>query len=219
MNLPRVNLKEVISRRPTSQMIEKERALRKKSIEKWLQDIGGKLKNKHKASNKTVKNIKRICRIVPQRSFSPKNRVAMFCAAIIVGSRLAKEPVTLKEAQEVVELKGYHSVNVINRHVRQLYKKLKEKIVPPDPTEYIDRFCLKIGLSKEIAEKAKKKIKGEGTDGLSPPGIAIAAISLAANEFGQNFSINELEKNSGLTAATIRKIVRRISEKHQLLFF
>ncbi|MFH1657225.1 MAG: hypothetical protein ABH919_02045 [bacterium] len=210
----------------THQKTEQERKVRKQTVEKRLETIYQRLKDQHKLSKKTIEHIAAVYRGVPHHKFSPKHQDCLLCAIIIVGSHQAKEPVTFGEAQIAVGLtllssprKGDRLARMINKKVRNLYRDLGKKMVPANPLEYVDRFCLKTGLSKEVAEASKDIIGERGADGLMPSGIAVAAISLAADNFGRKLLITDLGKIFGVTCVTIRKgKIKLIEENHSSFF-
>ena len=196
---------------------KKKKEARKEELKNKSERIWKKLRRENKVSIKTIREIRGVYERIPTEDLRPTNEDCMFCAIMIVGSQLAKEPLTIREAQRVIFLKteiGPHqNRHEINQKTRQIWRKLKIVISPTNSADYIDRFCKKIGLDKEIAETAKAIITDGELAGAIPPAIAAAGIKIASRKFGQEVTKQEMAEITGMSKVTIRVITRALEKQ------
>lgn len=111
-------------------------------------------------------------------------------------------PRTLKEIAAVsrVPIK-----QIRKTYLHHLKRKLNIKIPPADPVSYIPRFCAALGLNGTVSAKAIRIIKETesiGSQGLSPIGLAGAAIALVSEGERSN---EQIAKVAGVDKFTIKK--------------
>ena len=172
-----------------------------------------KLEKESKVSRRTTKQIIAISKICPSLGHTD----SMSCAMMIVGSQLAKEPVTAGEAQKAVflstEMGPHHNRHEINQKIRLIYRKLGIRIAPTDPVDYINRFCKKTGLDKEIAKTAKAIIANSELTGILPPAIAAAGIKIATRGSDQEITQQKMAEITGISEVTIRTITGALEKQ------
>ena len=196
--------------------IEKERETRKKTARKILKKACKRLRKESKTSKRTKQKIMEIYGNTPRKYLSPVNLDTMLCAIIIVGCQIVGEPITIRESQKALEITpraGQHLTKRINEKKRRLYQKLEIRIVPSSPVDYIDRWCKKLNLDKEIAEKSKEIVntkKNIEIEEVAPTSKAIAAIGIAAKRSGQEISFEKLKEVTGINKVTIRDTAIKI---------
>lgn len=105
----------------------------------------------------------------------------------------------------------------IGRTYRFLAKKLKLKLLPTHPEDYISRFCSKLGLSSKAQAKVTEIIRDASnkklTSGKGPIGITAAAIYVAAIICNEKRAQKEIAEVTGVTDVTIRKRCRELVSK------
>jgi len=126
-------------------------------------------------------------------------------AIVYIVSRENNEPRTLNEVSEIV--------NTGKREIGKAYRKIGRntnvQILPPQPSDFIDRFTDKLTLSEDVNQLAhflvEKGSEKDFTSGMSPKGIAAAAVYLAAYIEDEKRTLNETSEILDATAVTIRE--------------
>ena len=126
-------------------------------------------------------------------------------AIIYIVSRDNDEPRTLDEVSQVVNT----GKREIGKAYRNIGRNTDVQILPPQPSDFIDRFTEKLGLSEDVNQLAHLLVE-EGaeknfTSGMSPTGIAAAAVYLAAYIEDEKRTMNETSEILDVTTVTIRE--------------
>jgi len=134
-------------------------------------------------------------------------------AALYIACRLQGILRTLNEVTEV----SWASWREISRSYRFLLRELDLKLPPVSPTDFVPRFCLKLGLDREVEAKAieiiKEAEKKEITEGKDPLGIAAAAIYIAAFLCNKDKTLEEVSEVTGVSEFGIRNRTRELVEE------
>lgn len=105
----------------------------------------------------------------------------------------------------------------IRRTYRYLLRELDLKVIPVSPVDFVPRFCSLLNLNGDIQSRAIEIIKcateKELTSGRSPPGMAAAAIYIAALLSGEHRTQMNVSNATGVTEVTIRTRYKELSEK------
>ncbi len=137
-------------------------------------------------------------------------------AVVHISARTCQSPITLKELldsnKQILPLgKRYiPSEREVRKNFLLLSRKLGIEILSPGPVEYVDRFCAKLDLAKETAEKTKQIINKNEAESRIPSGTAGAAIKLAAEENEEFLTFRTVEEAIGVNRTTIREIYKSI---------
>jgi transcription initiation factor TFIIB len=117
---------------------------------------------------------------------------------------------------EISEASGVEK-REIGRTYRYIARGLDIRIIPPDPADYIPRFCSRLGLGSKVEVKAiqiLKKAKKKGLiSGKGRVGIAAAAIYIAAILSGKKRTQREIADVIGITEVTVRSRQKEIAEE------
>lgn len=133
-----------------------------------------------------------------------RNINSVAAAALYAACRQCGVPRTLEEIAEVSQT----SRKEVGRNYRALIRRLELKIMPPLPTDYISRFCSKLGFSGDVQRKTLEILKEatdrEITSGRGPLGIAAASLYIASVLCGERRTQREIADIAGVTEVTIR---------------
>ncbi len=125
-------------------------------------------------------------------------------AALYAGCRKERAPRSLGEIAHVSRADGKE----IGRTYRHLADALALGMEPVDPTEYIPRYCERLGLSGAVERTAAEIAEATAEQGLlsgrSPTGFAAAAIYAAATVEGESVTQQAVADVSQVTEVTIR---------------
>ena len=134
-------------------------------------------------------------------------------AALYAACRKYNIPRTLSEIHDKTNI----PTKVIGRNYRHLSRKLKLKLLPTKPQDYLSRFCNKLELSKEVQQKAeeiiKKALKKDLPNGKTPIGTAAASIYIAAVLCNEKKTQNQVAEVTGVTEVTIRHHYKILSKE------
>ena len=133
-------------------------------------------------------------------------------AAVLYAScRQCNVPRTLEEISRVSQIKKKE----VGRNYRNISRKLKLKLLPTAPQDYISRFCGQLNLSNDVQMKAmeilKKALNEELISGRGPTGMAAAAIYIASVICGERRTQREVAEVSGVTEVTIRNRYKELA--------
>ena len=138
-------------------------------------------------------------------------------ASVYTACRRCNIPRTLDEISEVSKV----SKKQIGKTYRFLSRKLKIKLKPTSPVDYIPRFATNLDLSGEVQSKAIEIINKSNEFGLNsgkgPAGIAAAALYIASVLLGERKTQKDVSEVAGVTEVTIRNRYRELSEKINLV--
>ena len=147
------------------------------------------------------------------RGRSIENVVA---ASVYIACRMCDIPRTLDEIAEMSK----SSKKQVGKTYRFLSRKLKIKLKPTSPADYIPRFATNLDLSCEVQSKAIEIINESKKAGLSsgkgPAGVAAAALYVASVFLGERKTQKDVSKVAGVTEVTIRNRCKELSENIEL---
>ncbi len=138
---------------------------------------------------------------------------SVIAACIYAACRSYNIPRTLDEIAEASDVERKE----IGRTYRFIVRKLKIKVRPSSPKDYISRFSSILHLSPKIQNEALKILKkadiSELTSGRGPAGIAAAALYVAALLNDEKKTQREVADVAGITEVTIRNRYKELSER------
>jgi transcription initiation factor TFIIB len=138
---------------------------------------------------------------------------SVIAACIYAACRSYNIPRTLDEIAEASDVERKE----IGRTYRFIVRKLKIKVKPSSPKDYISRFSSILHLSPKTQNEALKILKkadiSELTSGRGPAGIAAAALYVAALINDEKKTQREVADVAGITEVTIRNRYKELSER------
>ena len=138
---------------------------------------------------------------------------SVIAACIYAACRSYNIPRTLDEISEASDVERKE----IGRTYRFIVRKLKIKVKPSSPKDYISRFSSILHLSPKTQNQALKILKkaevSELTSGRGPAGIAAAALYVAALMNDEKKTQREVADVAGITEVTIRNRYKELTEK------
>jgi len=138
---------------------------------------------------------------------------SVIAACIYAACRSYNIPRTLDEISEASDVERKE----IGRTYRFIVRKLKIKVKPSSPKDYISRFSSILHLSPKSQNEALKILKkaevSELTSGRGPAGIAAAALYVAALMNDEKKTQREVADVAGITEVTIRNRYKELTEK------
>jgi len=141
---------------------------------------------------------------------------SVIAACIYAACRSYNIPRTLDEIAGASDVERKE----IGRTYRFIVRKLKIKVTPSSPKDYISRFSSILHLSPKTQNEALKILKkadvSELTSGRGPAGIAAAALYVAALLNDEKKTQREVADVAGITEVTIRNRYKELIDKLQL---
>ena len=141
---------------------------------------------------------------------------SVIAACIYAACRSYNIPRTLDEIANASDVERKE----IGRTYRFVVRKLKIKVTPSSPKDYISRFASILHLSPKSQNSALKILKKadiiELTSGRGPAGIAAAALYVAALLNDEKKTQREVADVAGITEVTIRNRYKELIEKLKL---
>jgi transcription initiation factor TFIIB len=134
---------------------------------------------------------------------------SVIAACIYAACRSYNIPRTLDEIAAASDVERKE----IGRTYRFIVRKLKIKVKPSSPKDYISRFSSILHLSLKILKKADIS---ELTSGRGPAGIAAAALYVAALLNDEKKTQREVADVAGITEVTIRNRYKELIDKLEL---
>jgi len=138
---------------------------------------------------------------------------SVIAACIYAACRSYNIPRTLDEISEASDVERKE----IGRTYRFIVRKLKIKVKPSSPKDYISRFSSILHLSPKTQNEALKILKkaeiSELTSGRGPAGIAAAALYVAALINDEKKTQREVADVAGITEVTIRNRYKELTER------
>lgn len=155
-----------------------------------------------------------IYRRAARRKFIRGRTIQGVSAAVLYAAcRQCNVPRTLEEISIVSTI----SKKEIGKNYRNISRKLKLKLLPTSPEDYIGRFCSQLHLNTEVQTKSLEILKEatdkELTSGRGPTGLAAAAIYMASVLCCDRRTQNEIANVAGVTEVTIRNRYKELSKK------
>src|SRR3989338_1243673 len=156
----------------------------------------------------------RIYQFVLQRGLvRGRSMESVIAACIYAACRSYNIPRTLDEISVASDVERKE----IGRTYRFIVRKLKIKVTPSSPKDYIHRFASVLKLSPKTQNEALKILqKAEGselTSGRGPAGIAAAGLYVAALLNNEKKTQREVADVAGITEVTIRNRYKELLEK------
>jgi transcription initiation factor TFIIB len=138
---------------------------------------------------------------------------SVIAACIYAACRSYNIPRTLDEIAAASDVERKE----IGRTYRFIVRKLKIKVTPSSPKDYISRFSSILHLSPKAQNEALKILKradiSELTSGRGPAGIAAAALYVAALMNDEKKTQREVADVAGITEVTIRNRYKELIER------
>ncbi|MEK6987253.1 MAG: TFIIB-type zinc ribbon-containing protein [Candidatus Thermoplasmatota archaeon] len=138
-------------------------------------------------------------------------------AAVYAACRIDNVPRTLDELQQVTGVRK----KAIGKAYGAILRTLTLRVPPSHPTDYVSRFCSKLGLSNQVQTEAvrilKELDKVDRSMSLSPAGTAAAAIYLASLSCGERRPQKAIAKVAGVSEVTLRNRFQFMDEFMQQL--
>lgn len=138
---------------------------------------------------------------------------SVIAACVYAACRSYNIPRTLDEIGEASDVERKE----IGRTYRFIVRKLKIKVRPSSPKDYISRFASILHLSPKAQNEALKILKkadiSELTSGRGPAGIAAAALYVAALLNDEKKTQREVADVAGITEVTIRNRYKELTER------
>ena len=141
---------------------------------------------------------------------------SVIAACIYAACRSYNIPRTLDEIAVASDVERKE----IGRTYRFIVRKLKIKVTPSSPKDYISRFSSILHLSPKTQNEALRILKradiSELTSGRGPAGIAAAALYVAALMNDEKKTQREVADVAGITEVTIRNRYKELIERLKL---
>jgi transcription initiation factor TFIIB len=141
---------------------------------------------------------------------------SVIAACIYAACRSYNIPRTLDEIASASDVERKE----IGRTYRFIVRKLKIKVTPSSPKDYISRFSSILHLSPKAQNESLKILKradtSELTSGRGPAGIAAAALYVAALLNDEKRTQREVADVAGITEVTIRNRYKELIERLDL---
>jgi len=141
---------------------------------------------------------------------------SVIAACIYAACRSYNIPRTLDEIAGASDVERKE----IGRTYRFIVRKLKIKVTPSSPKDYISRFASILHLSPKTQNEALKVLKradtSELTSGRGPAGIAAAALYVAALINDEKKTQREVADVAGITEVTIRNRYKELIDRLDL---
>ncbi len=155
-----------------------------------------------------------IYRKAVRRNFIRGRTIQGVSAAVLYAAcRQCNVPRTLEEISTVSDM----SKKEIGKNYRNISRKLKLKLLPTNPQDYISRFSSNLHLNTEVQSKSleilEQASKKELTSGRGPTGLAAAALYMASVLCCDRRTQREVAEIAGVTEVTIRNRYKELSEK------
>ena len=159
----------------------------------------------------------RIYQFVLQRGLvRGRSMESVIAACIYAACRSYNIPRTLDEISSASDVERKE----IGRTYRFIVRKLKIKVKPSSPKDYIHRFASVLKLSPKTQNEALKILNraenSELTSGRGPAGIAAAGLYVAALLNNEKKTQREVADVAGITEVTIRNRYKELLEKLDL---
>ena len=163
-----------------------------------------------------------------EKTFRGDNRDGIIAASIYIAARIHKYPRTAKEIATIFHLdntsatKGCkNAVNLLNKMEKDDESSDKTHFYKTTPTAFIERYCSKLGLNKEltkvclfVAHKiSQKNLIPENT----PHSVAAGIVYFVAQTCNLNVSKKSVNKCSEISEVTINKCYKKLDKIKQEL--
>jgi transcription initiation factor TFIIB len=163
--------------------------------------------------------VRELARALAHRAFAAEVHVGwavekVAASAVFVAFRRAGNAHTLAEIAAVTDL----SRSGVGRAYRRLARELDIDLEPADPHEFVERFAAPFALGERVESAAhdiiEKTVEAGLHSGVTPAGVAAAALYLADREHHGRLTQREIADVAGVSEVTIR---HRYAEQADLL--
>ncbi len=159
----------------------------------------------------------RVCNFVLQRGLvRGRSMESVIAACIYAACRSYNIPRTLDEIAAASDVERKE----IGRTYRFIVRKLRIKVTPSSPKDYVSRFSSILHLSPKAQNEALRILKkadiSELTSGRGPAGVAAAALYVAALMNDEKKTQREVADVAGITEVTIRNRYKELIDKLKL---
>ena len=143
------------------------------------------------------------------------NRTALMASTVYYGAKMQKQPRSPKEVADIFDLK----LKYMNRGRKKFLTLVDTSILVKllehsESCDFVERYCQKLGLSKQAIEKAVEIIKNVNLLQLAsshePPSVAAASILLASDLLNINVGKKDLHTQFQISEVTISKTYKKI---------
>ncbi len=158
-----------------------------------------------------------------EKTFRGDNRDGIIAAAVYIAARIHKYPRTAKEIASIFHLDNTsatrgckNAVNLLNNMEKDDVSSDKTHFYKTTPTSFIERYCSKLGLNKEltkvclfVAHKiSQKNLIPENT----PHSVAAGIVYFVAQTCNLNISKKNVNKCSEISEVTINKCYKKLDK-------
>ena len=148
--------------------------------------------------------------LLPGRSIEGVATASLYAAARQAGTPRSIDEIVTVSRVERMEL---------TRTYRYVVRELGLEVKPADPESYVPRFVSELGLSEEVARRARKLLRTAKEDGRhsgkSPVGLAAAAIYAAALLTNEKVTQAQVSEVTDISEVTIRNRYHELLEMEQ----
>lgn len=148
-----------------------------------------------------------VCRNAKDKSlFRGHTLESVASAAVYIACRQCSIPRTMDEIAAVSHTDTSH----IRKTYRYLAKGLELRLPPPNPVDYIPRFCMVMELPFEVEQSAKTILEQtaelQDLAGRSPIVLAVSAIYVAAKRAGCTVTQRKAAETAGISMLILRTV-------------
>lgn len=163
--------------------------------------------------------------ISEMKTFRGCNRDGIIAASIYIACRIHNYPRTAKEIAVIFKLdnaaatKGCkNAVHLVNQLEKNMNNNDKTRFHVTTPVSFIERYCSKLGLNKEITMVclfvAKRIQDSNRIPENTPHSVAAGIIYFVAQTCCLNISKHNVNQISGISEVTINKCFKKLSKLH-----
>ena len=167
-------------------------------------------------------------KISEQKTFRALNRDGIIAASIYISCRVNDYPRTAREIAVIFHLdngsatKGCkNAVTILNKLEKDMDGRDKTHLCQTKPIDFIERFCSKLEINKELTKLAqfialrieKNHLMPENT----PHSVAAGIVFFIASNCGLNITKFEVKKVSEISEVTINKCFKKLDTMKEML--
>ena len=168
-------------------------------------------------------------KISEEKTFRALNRDGVIAASLYISSRMNNYPRTAKEIATIFKLdkssatRGCkNATTILNKIEKDLPSDMKTKLCPTKPITFIDRYCSKLNINKDITTLCKfiafrieeRNLIPEN----NPHSIAAGVVYFVSQLFKLNISKTDVGHISEISEVTINKCCKKLVDiKDKLL--
>ena len=163
-----------------------------------------------------------------EKTFRGDNRDGIIAAAVYIAARIhkyrtAKEIASIFHLDNTSATKGCkNAVNLLNKMEKDDVSSDKTHFYKTTPTSFIERYCSKLGLNKELTKVclfvAHKISQKESNSENTPHSVAAGIVYFVAQTCNLNVSKKNVNKCSEISEVTINKCYKKLDKfKEELI--